>query len=196
MKFDTTKSYFGKMVQCQWRIFPLFFVFVFSVNCYAGDILANKARIISLNQDWLFGGEFQTAYFEPAYDDSKFEKITIPHCVNNLSWQNWDVNSWQKVYGYRKHFSLPQAGDGSRVILHFDGVMVGATPCINGHKLESHLGGYLPFEYDITSLVKKEDNVLSVAVDSRWSNVPPQGAAMGPKRIDYLEPEGFIVLCT
>lgn len=76
------------------------------------------------------------------------------------------------------------------MILHFDGVMVGATPCINGHKLKTHLGGYLPFEYDITSLVK-EENILTVAVDSRWSNVPPQGASMGPKRIDYLEPGGI-----
>lgn len=179
------------MVRLQWYAFFSFFIFLFSVNCYADDIHANKSYIISLDQDWLFGGEFQIGYFEPNYDDSNFEKVTIPHCVSKLSWQNWDVNSWQKVYGYRKHFSLPQAGNGSRIILHFDGVMVGATPCINGHKLESHLGGYLPFEYDITSLVQKEDNILSVAVDSRWSNVPPQGSEMGPKRIDYLEPGGI-----
>lgn len=173
-------------------IFSLFVIslYLFSVNCYAGNIPIEKLRIVPLNQDWLFGGEFQTAYFESNFDDSNFDKITIPHCVNKLSWQNWDVDSWQKVYGYRKHFSLPEVESGSRVILHFDGVMVGATPCINGHKLETHLGGYLPFEYDITSWVK-EDNILTVAVDSRWSNVPPQGASMGPGRIDYLEPGGI-----
>lgn len=191
MKINSTKFCFREIAEGYWCMFSVFLIFLFSMNCYAGGISVNKARIIPLNQDWLFGGEFQIGYFEPDYDDTKFEKITIPHCVSKLSWQNWDVNSWQKVYGYRKHFSLPQVEDGSRIILHFDGVMVGATPCINGHKLESHLGGYLPFEYDITSLVQKENNVLSVAVDSRWSNVPPQGAEMGPKRIDYLEPGGI-----
>lgn len=168
----------------------IFSLFSFSAECSADNSTTDKYQVIALNQNWLFGGEFQASYFDVDIDESGFEEVTIPHCVNKLSWQKWDVDSWQKVYGYRKHFSLPQMGRDSRVILHFEGVMVGATPCINGHKLEKHLGGYLPFEYDITSWVK-EDNLLAVAVDSRWSNVPPQGAAMGPKRIDYLEPGGI-----
>lgn len=194
MRINFRKSYIGKGLLHQLRncIYGLFVIslYLFSINSYADNIPTKKSCTISLNQDWLFGGEFQTEYFDSNFDDSNFEKITIPHCVSELSWQNWNVDSWQKIYGYRKHFSLPQIENGSRVILHFDGVMVGATPCINGHKLKTHLGGYLPFEYDITSLVK-EENILTVAVDSRWSNVPPQGASMGPKRIDYLEPGGI-----
>lgn len=195
MRINFRKPYIDKGLLHQLRncIYGLFVIslYLFSINSYADNISTKKSCTISLNQDWLFGGEFQTEYFDSNFDDSNFEKITIPHCVSELSWQNWNVDSWQKVYGYRKHFSLPQIENGSRVILHFDGVMVGATPCINGHKLKTHLGGYLPFEYDITSLVK-EENILTVAVDSRWSNVPPQGASMGPKRIVNLEPGGII----
>lgn len=183
------KSMLHLSYNCMFGLF-LIALHLFAMNSYADNTPTEKSCIIPLNQDWLFGGEFQTKYFESNFDDSRFEKVTIPHCINKLSWQNWDVNSWQKVYGYRKHFSLPQIENGFRVILHFDGVMVGATPCINGHKLDTHLGGYLPFEYDITSFIEKE-NILTVAVDSRWSNVPPQGASMGPKRIDYLEPGGI-----
>ena len=77
-----------------------------------------------------------------------------------------------------------------RAFLHFEAVMVGATPIINGHPLPAHLGGYLPFSYEITDLIKDE-NELNVIVDSRWSNVPPQGSEDGAKRIDYLEPGGI-----
>ena len=161
-----------------------------ALSASAGIVNTGKSYVIPLNNNWLFGGVFKEAYYNPGFDDSGFEKITIPHCVNKLSWQNWDVNGWQYVYGYRNHFPMPVIGKEQRVILHFDGVMVGAAPSINGHRLPSHLGGYLPFEYDVTPYIQNE-NVLTVAVDSRWSNVPPQGAEMGPKRIDYLEPGGI-----
>ena len=65
------------------------------------------------------------------------------------------------------------------------------TPVINGHPLAQHLGGYLPSHYEITDWLKSGDNVLAVVVDSRWSNVPPEGSPDGPKSIDYLEPGGI-----
>jgi beta-galactosidase len=34
-------------------------------------------------------------------------------------------------------------------------------------------------------------NVLSVAVDARWINVPPAGSARGPRSTDYLLPGGI-----
>ena len=56
--------------------------------------------------------------------------------------------------GYRRHFTLPNELKRMRVFLHFDGVMVGAAPTINGHILPPHLGGYLPFQYEITDWLK------------------------------------------
>ena len=108
-----------------------------------------------------------------------------------LSWQKWDPAEWESVWIYRHHFSLPKAAKGERVFLHFDGVMVGATPVINGRSLPRHLGGYLPFQYEITRLLRPNENVLAVAVDSRWSNTPPEGSPRGPVSVDYLEPGGI-----
>lgn len=78
-----------------------------------------------------------------------------------------------------------------RIFLHFDRVMTGATPIINGHTLPQHLGGFLPFEYEITDLIKEEGNELSIEVDSRWINVPPGGSPHGPTSVDYLLPGGI-----
>lgn len=107
-------------------------------------------RVISLNQDWLFGGEFSKESFEPDFDDSGFLKVNLPHCVTDLSWQDWKPEEWQKIWAYRRHFILPKELHNMRILLHFDGVMTGAAPVINGHELPRHLGGYLPFSYEIT----------------------------------------------
>ncbi len=146
---------------------------------------------VCLHRDWLFGGKLEPAALAPGFDDSRFTKITLPHCATKLSWQDWAWEEWQQVWCYRRHFFLPENFKGRRVFLDFEGVMVGAEPTINGHTLSKHLGGYLPFSYELTGKVKDGDNVLAVAVDSRWSNVPPQGSDKGPQRVDYLEPGGI-----
>jgi len=149
------------------------------------------ARIIPLNTGWLFGGKFDSVATGTQFDDASFTPVTLPHCVAKLSWQNWDFKSWHDVWIYRRHFALPKDSKGLRVFVHFDGVSVGATPTINGTTLGEHLGGYLPFNYELTPWLKDGDNVLAVAVDSRWLDVPPDGAPVGPRRVDYLEAGGI-----
>jgi beta-galactosidase len=149
------------------------------------------AWTMPLDRDWLFGGKFDPAAVAPEFNDVAFARVTLPHCVAKLSWQNWDAADWQQVWIYRRHFALPKAFAGQRVFVHFDGVMVGATPTINGHALPEHLGAYLPFHYEITDWIKDGDNVLAVKVDSRWSNVPPEGNPKGTTSVDFLEPGGI-----
>ena len=149
------------------------------------------SRTFPLDQDWLFGGKFNPEALAPSFNDATFSRAAVPHCVTKLSWQNWDPATWEQVWIYRRHFTLPKDCRKLRVFLHFDGVMVGTTPVINGHALPQHLGGYLPSRYEITDWLAESDNVLAVAVDSRWSNVPPEGSPDGPMSIDYLEPGGI-----
>ncbi|MCE5205465.1 MAG: glycoside hydrolase family 2 protein [Porphyromonadaceae bacterium] len=151
----------------------------------------SASQVIPLDQNWLFGGEFKEGALGLEFNDSYYSEINIPHCVANLSWQDWKPEEWQKIWSYRRYFTLPKRLRGTRIFLHFEGVMVGAKPAVNGHLLPSHLGGYLPFSYEITDQVHEGENLLAVAVDSRWSNVPPQGSSHGPKSIDYLEAGGI-----
>lgn len=149
-------------------------------------------RAIPLNQDWLFGGKLNEAGLQPGFDDAGFERVNLPHCVTKLSWQKWNPAEWEAEWLYRRHFTLPPDLKHHRIFLHFDGVMVGATPVVNGHALPKHLGGYLPIQYEITPLFSAGENVLAVAIDSRWSNTPPEGSTRGPKSVDYLEPGGIV----
>lgn len=147
---------------------------------------------IPLDEDWLFGGKLKdAAALKPAFNDTSFSRITLPHCVSQLSWQNWDPAAWEDVWIYRRHFTLPSAFRKHRLFLHFEEVMAAATPSLNGHALPQHLGGFLPFRYEITDLVTDKENSLAVAVDSRWMKVPPEGSPKGPASIDYLLPGGI-----
>jgi beta-galactosidase len=148
-------------------------------------------HVLPLDQDWLFGGKFSPAAIESAFDDSQFARVTLPHTVTPLSWQNWDPESWQDVWIYRRHFSVPQDFKDHRLFLHFERAMASATLTLNGESLEPHAGGFLPFDREITNLVREKDNVLAVSVDARWLNVPPAGSPRGPAGVDYLLPGGI-----
>jgi len=163
----------------------------FTAQLYNESGLHISSYLYSLDQNWLFGGRFNAEALQPNFNDKHFTKVSIPHCVSKLSWQNWDPSDWEDVWIYRRHFTMPESSKGLRVFLNFDGVMVGRTPVINGHNLPEYLGGYLPNSYEITNWIHDKENILAVKVDSRWSNVPPEGSPEGPKRIDYLEPGGI-----
>ena len=148
-------------------------------------------HLFSLDRDWLFAGKIDPATPTSALGaEAGFARTTLPHCVVPLSWQNWDASSWENVFLYRRKFSAPEEFANRRVFLKFDGVMVTADPSINGSALPTHKGGYLPFSYELTSLLRKGENVIDLKVDSRFQNVPPEGSPRGMSAVDYFVPGG------
>lgn len=147
-------------------------------------------QIFPLDRNWLFGGKFDAAALAPDFKDGSFRSVTLPHCVTALPWQNCDPATWEQVWIYRRHFARPAGIEGRRAFLHFDRVLAAASPALNGHPLARHLGGFLPFEREITGLIQ-ERNVLAVAVDARWESIPPAGSPQGPPSVDYMLPGGI-----
>jgi beta-galactosidase len=156
-------------------------------NAWANGVTRGPQRAeYSLNEGWMFGEEL-----DKHLPLAATKLVNLPHCPVALSWQKWEPDSWQKVWIYRRSFSSPlQKKNGDRVFLHFDAVMTRAVMSFNGTKLDEHLGGFLPFDREITSLMKDE-NVLELGVDGRWLNVPPGGGPKGPRSVDYLMPAGI-----
>lgn len=148
------------------------------------------AGIHELNQGWLFGGVFTEGCTEPGYPDASFTPVTLPHTVTPLSWHDWDPQSWQDIWIYRRHFTGAGLTRG-RVFVDFDGVMTNATVVLNGRQLATHLGGYLPWSVELTGSLEPGGNVLAVVVDSRLLSVPPQAASGKASAIDFLQPGGI-----
>ncbi|HEY3955667.1 MAG TPA: glycoside hydrolase family 2 TIM barrel-domain containing protein [Streptosporangiaceae bacterium] len=145
----------------------------------------------ALNADWLFGGVATSGSSDPGFNDSGFARVTVPHVVTPLSWRDWNPAAWQQVWIYRRHFDLPPGMAKLRAFATFQGAMTTATPTFNGTQLSQHQGGYLPFGYELTSQLQARGNVLAVALDATWQNVPPDGNPGGATSVDYLEPGGL-----
>lgn len=151
------------------------------------------ARTVPLNIDWRFGGPYVPGSTEPGFDDRFFARVTLPHTVTKLSWRRWDPATWEKRWIYRRHFDLPRQLAGLRVFVDFGAALTGTAATLNGTDLPEHLGGYLPFSYEITDEVSKRNNLLAVVLDSRFNlNVPPNRVAPAPTTsVDFWQPGGM-----
>ncbi len=80
-----------------------------------------------------------------------------------------DGEAWKYVC----RFTLPDGFNIGRVLLHFGAVDQVARVCVNGVDLGEHIGGYLPFEYDITDALCEGENILAVeVVDELDTDIP------------------------
>ena len=135
-------------------------------------------RIYPFNRGWLYAAR----ELGPDSPDTEFERVSLPHTNIVLPWHGFDNHEYQFTSTYRKRFTLPEPPNGRRVVIQFDGAMTVSTVFLNGAKLGEHAGGYTPFEFDVTDVVRPGENVLEVSVDSsERPDVPPNGYV-----VDYL----------
>jgi MFS family permease len=90
--------------------------------------------------------------------------ITVPYPPESrISGVERELKKSEK-YLYGKKFMLSDEMSKDRIILHFGAVDQIATVTLNGKYLGEHIGGYLPFEFDITDAVESGENTLTVEV--------------------------------
>ncbi|SRR5579871_164864 len=140
-------------------------------------------RSYDLNRNWRYGGKAPAGFAAPAFDDSKWERVTLPHANVRLPWHSFEEADFQFVSAYRRHFHAPATWQGKRVFVDFAGAMTAAKVTVNGYEFPEYRGGYTPFSFEITSHFHiGGDNVIAVAVDStERKDIPPFG-----ENIDYL----------
>ena len=138
-------------------------------------------RRVSLNQDWrFFLGEAPGAE-KPAFDDSSWKALELPH-----DWAIWGpfdakINPHEGAlpyFGtgwYRKSFTLSESAKAKRLTVEFDGAMSNSTVWINGVELGGRPNGYVGFSFDLTPHLRfgGAANVLAVRLmpeekSSRW----------------------------
>lgn len=81
---------------------------------------------------------------------------------------------------YRRKFVFHKTDKSNRILLHFGAVDQVAKVFVNGRYLGKHEGGYLPFSFDITECLDREDskdteNLLEVKVKDTLSMDYPYG---------------------
>ena len=146
-------------------------------------LTATHQRVYPINRNWLFGGKTRPGVLDFAFNDSAWERVTLPHTNARFPWHSFDEAVFQYVSAYRRHFTAPATWQGKRVFVDFGGAMTAATAAINGHKFTEYRGGYTPFSFELTPHLKLGPaNVLAVELDStERADIPPFGG-----NIDYL----------
>lgn len=87
-------------------------------------------------------------------------RINVPFCPESKLSGIANTDFIPAVW-YRRSFTLEKLPQG-RVLIHFGAVDYLAKVFVNGTLAGTHKGGYTPFEIDITKLVTKGENVITV----------------------------------
>ena len=119
-----------------------------------------------------------------SYDDSSWGNVTVPHnppislSTPDPARPAWGSYSYEGVSWYRKHFTIDSYYDeeGRKIFIEFEAANTVAEVWINGTKVTTHYGGYLPFTVDITNYANfgATENVIAVKVNNTYNaDVPP-----------------------
>ncbi|MBW8860270.1 MAG: beta galactosidase jelly roll domain-containing protein, partial [Caulobacter sp.] len=94
-----------------------------------------------------------------------FRLIPVPASWNDIF---DDVRNYVGSAWYETDFRVDKGWAGQRIHLRFGSVNYTAKVWLNGRLLGDHVGGHLPFAFDITDAVSLDgDNVLTVLVENK-----------------------------
>lgn len=117
---------------------------------------------IDLNGEWLFTNK-PSASFWTAPKGLATDKIQVP---GEWVMQGYEVEKG-KAAGYYRTFAVPSNYKGRRVKLRSNGIFSDSKVYINGQHVGGHMGGFTPFELDITDAVRYgATNEITVSVRS------------------------------
>lgn len=97
------------------------------------------------------------------YDFTTDKLLFVPGDWNT---QRPQLYYYEGTVWYRKHFDY-KLEPGKRLFLHFGAINYEAIVWLNGKRLGIHVGGFTPFNYEITDKLKEGVNSLVIKVDNK-----------------------------
>ncbi|MFH4966193.1 glycoside hydrolase family 2 TIM barrel-domain containing protein [Gaetbulibacter sp. M235] len=98
------------------------------------------------------------------YDFDKSPTLTVPGDWNS---QYEKLLYYEGTIWYKRSFDYRFTKDNNRLFLYFGAINYKAEVYLNGTKLGVHEGGFTPFNFEVTDIVKPTDNYLVVKVDNK-----------------------------
>ena len=168
----------------------LAFVFVLFVETHAQQtpLISNTEgrHTTSLNGPWrMIIDPYETGYYDYRYQPRSdgYFKNTKPQQPGDLVEYDFDSSPTLNVPGdwntqdekllfyegtiwYKRSFDYRKT-DQKRLFVYFGAANYVADVYLNGQKLGRHEGGFTPFNFEITKVVKEKDNYLVVKVDNK-----------------------------
>ncbi len=177
-------------------LFILILIVVSSPIFSQEDLIANvyNREVTSLNGDWKYIVDpYENGYYNYRYEPfdqqkkpwaSAFFLNSKPKNASDLIEYDFDKANTIKVPGdwnsqksellyyegtiwYKKSFDYQFKTKGNRVFVYFEASNYKTEVYLNGKKLGIHIGGFTPFNFEITEVLKEKDNFLIVKVDNK-----------------------------
>ncbi|HZL11986.1 MAG TPA: glycoside hydrolase family 2 TIM barrel-domain containing protein [Prolixibacteraceae bacterium] len=147
-----------------------------NLTLQAQNVTEKSRTSLNFDQDWRFLKADANGAEVPAFDDSKWRKLDVPH-----DWSiegHYDKENLTSRGGgylpsgigwYRKSFTVSESDAKQKILIEFDGVMANSDVWINGFHLGKRPYGYISFSYDLTGHInfgKGKTNILAVRADN------------------------------
>ena len=122
-------------------------------------------------------GFFQNAKPQRPEDliEYDFDKSPTMHIPSDWNTQDERLFFYEGTIWFKKSFrALPMKN--CRTLLYFGAVNYDSRVWVNGKEAGHHIGGFTPFNYDVTDLLRDGENVVIVKVDNKRhaEDVPTQ----------------------
>lgn len=98
------------------------------------------------------------------YDFDASPTMLVPGDWNS---QSEKLFYYEGTVWFKKSFDIPNYDASKRYYLHFGAVNYRADVYVNGKKLGTHIGGFTPFNFEMSHLVKGKENFVVVRVDNK-----------------------------
>ena len=166
----------------------LFFVLIISAKAYAQDQFASfsERSSLSLNGSWnIIIDPYENGFYDyrwqestngffknekpknkwdrVEYDFDKSDSLMVP---GDWNLQKKELLFYEGTIWYKKSFDYHKK-NGMRIFLRFGAINYNAVVYLNGEKLGAHEGGFTPFNFEITKLVREKDNFVIVKADNK-----------------------------
>src|SRR5690349_809689 len=169
-------------------LFAALFVLVSTAHAQQVDLIANTEgrKTMSLDGQWqTIVDPYESGYYDYRYEPSPngYFRNAKPKTKSDLIEYDFDSSSALKVPGdwntqseqlffyegtvwYKKSFDYQRRPD-TRVFVYFGAANYFADVYLNGEKVGQHEGGFTPFNFEITNLLRNSGNFLVVKVDNK-----------------------------
>ena len=133
------------------------------------EAAGTSRELTFLTAEWRFSRGDETSAPTPAFDDSGWTRVTLPHTFDAA--ETGDGTYYRGPAWYRRAFAIAAPRLGRRLLVQFDGAALIADVYLNGGKVCRHEGGHAAFRCDLTGALVVGRNLLAVRVDNSATRV-------------------------
>jgi len=98
------------------------------------------------------------------YDFDKADSLRVPGDWNT---QKTNLFYYEGTLWYKKSFDYVKTNAENKVFLYIGASNYETDVYLNGKKLGKHIGGFTPFQFEVTHLLKERQNFVVVKVDNK-----------------------------